>query len=58
MGVLGKKEANRKPAVHRTVVIGIRLTPKDANKLRVEAEAMGRTLAGHVVYLLRKGGAL
>jgi hypothetical protein len=57
MRTLGKRDTNRKPAAPRTVCVGIRLSKQDAAKLRNEAFDAGRTLAGHVVYLLRKAGA-
>jgi hypothetical protein len=42
----------------RTVVIGIRVSPEEADKLRRDAKAAGQTLSGRVASILRKAGAL
>ena len=47
-----------KPKPPATVVVGIRMLPHEAEKLRRDARDAGQTLSGRVASILRKAGAL
>jgi hypothetical protein len=47
-----------KPSPDRTIVVGIRFTVREAERLRRDAAQAGQTFRGRVTSILRKAGAL
>ena len=43
---------------HPTIIIGIRFTREERDKLRKDAANAGQTISGRVTFILRNAGAL